>query len=85
MTDDKRAIHMDVAIGRGGIWGRREFVKSMAALAGSAGLIGYDMNLAAAEAPPETKKIRLGLRRFHHDGVLLHRRGRARLTKRGSR
>jgi NitT/TauT family transport system substrate-binding protein len=40
-------------------WDRREFVKGLAALAGSAGLLGYDMKPAAAEPPPETMKIRL--------------------------
>ena len=40
-------------------WDRREFVRGMAALAGSAGLLGYDMKPAAAEPPPETTRIRL--------------------------
>ena len=40
-------------------WDRREFVKGMAALAGSAGLLGYDPGPAAAEPPPETTRIRL--------------------------
>ena len=40
-------------------WGRREFVKGMAALAGSAGLLGYDLKPVAAEPPPETTRIRL--------------------------
>ena len=40
-------------------WDRREFVKGVAALAGSAGLLGYDPGLAAAEPPPETTRIRL--------------------------
>jgi len=40
-------------------WGRREFVKGVAALAGSAGLFGYEMKPAAAEPPPETTRIRL--------------------------
>jgi NitT/TauT family transport system substrate-binding protein len=40
-------------------WDRREFVKGMAALAGSAGLLGYDPRPAAAEPPPEITKIRL--------------------------
>ena len=39
--------------------GRRDFVKSVAALAGAAGLSAYDMRLAAAEPPPEVKKIRV--------------------------
>ena len=40
-------------------WDRREFVKTLGALAGSAGLLGYDLRPAAAEPPPEIKKIRL--------------------------
>ncbi len=40
-------------------WDRREFVKGIAALAGSAGLLRYDMKPAAAEPPPETTRIRL--------------------------
>jgi NitT/TauT family transport system substrate-binding protein len=40
-------------------WGRREFVKGLSALAGSAGLLGFDPRLAAAEPPPETTKLRL--------------------------
>lgn len=40
-------------------WDRREFVKGMAALAGSAGLLGYDLRPAAAEPPPETTRIRI--------------------------
>ena len=40
-------------------WDRREFVKGLSALAGSAALLGYDMRLAVAEPPPETRKIRL--------------------------
>jgi len=40
-------------------WDRREFVKSLAALAGSTGLLGYDLRPAAAEPPPETTTIRL--------------------------
>ena len=39
--------------------GRREFVKGLSALVGSAGLLAYDMRPAAAEPPPETSKIRL--------------------------
>jgi len=38
-------------------WGRREFVKGLAALAGSAAFC--DMHPAAAEPPPETMRIRL--------------------------
>src|SRR4051794_9376381 len=50
--------------GRNGVqtadhWGRREFVKGIAALAGAAGLSAYDMRSAAAESEPETRKIRI--------------------------
>jgi NitT/TauT family transport system substrate-binding protein len=40
-------------------WDRREFVKGVAALAGTAGLLGYDIGQAFAEPPPETTRIRL--------------------------
>jgi len=40
-------------------WDRREFVKGLAAVAGSAGLFGLDPRPAAAEPPPETTRIRL--------------------------
>lgn len=40
-------------------WDRREFVKGLSALAGSAGLLGYDLTPAAAEPPPETTRISL--------------------------
>ena len=40
-------------------WDRREFMRSLSALAGSAGLLGYDLRLAAAESLPETPKVRL--------------------------
>jgi len=40
-------------------WRRRDFVKSVAALAGAAGLSAYDMRSAAAEPPSETDKVRL--------------------------
>jgi NitT/TauT family transport system substrate-binding protein len=61
MTNDKLAAdHLtDLEIRRGGNWDRREFVKGMVALAGSAGLLGYDPRPSAAEPPPETTKIRL--------------------------
>jgi NitT/TauT family transport system substrate-binding protein len=39
-------------------WGRRDFVKGVAALAGAAGLSGY-MRSAAAEPPPEITRVRL--------------------------
>jgi len=38
---------------------RREFVKGLSALAGSAALLGYDLRLANAEPPPETTKLTL--------------------------
>ena len=38
---------------------RREFLKGLSALAGSAALLGYDPRIANAEPPPETTKIRL--------------------------
>ena len=40
-------------------WRRRDFVKGVAALAGAAGLAAYDMRSAAAESPPEIKRIRM--------------------------
>src|SRR5262245_55547779 len=40
-------------------WERRDFVKGVAALPAAAGLSAYDMRSAAAEPPPEIKKIRL--------------------------
>ena len=40
-------------------WDRREFVKGVAALAGSTAIFGYDPRPAAAEPPPETTRIRL--------------------------
>ncbi len=39
-------------------WGRREVVKGLAAIT-SAGLSGYELRAARAEAPPETTHIRL--------------------------
>jgi len=39
---------------------RREFVKGLGALAGSAALLGYDLRFANAEPPPETTRIRIG-------------------------
>jgi hypothetical protein len=42
----------DLKSRQGGNWDRREFVKSLGALAGSAGLLGYDIKPAAAEPPP---------------------------------
>jgi len=40
-------------------WGRRHFVKGVAALAGAAGLSAYDIRSAAADPPPETNKLRI--------------------------
>jgi NitT/TauT family transport system substrate-binding protein len=40
-------------------WDRREFVKGLSAVAGSAGLLGYDLRPAAAEPPPETTRLRI--------------------------
>src|SRR5262245_33737989 len=44
---------------RGAHSGRRKFLQRAGALGGSAGLLGYDMRLAAAGPLPETKRIRL--------------------------
>jgi NitT/TauT family transport system substrate-binding protein len=38
---------------------RREFMKGLGALAGSAAFLGYDVRLANAEPPPETTKLRI--------------------------
>src|SRR5690242_10447172 len=43
----------------GNQWGRRDFVKSLGALAGAAGVSAYDMRTAAAEPSPETTRVRL--------------------------
>ena len=61
MTKDKFEVAhgSDVEIRSGRIWDRREFVKGVAAVVGSAGLLGYDMMPAVAEPPPEVTKIRL--------------------------
>jgi NitT/TauT family transport system substrate-binding protein len=40
-------------------WQRRDFLKGIAAVAGSAGLLGYDLRPTSAEPPPETTRIRL--------------------------
>jgi NitT/TauT family transport system substrate-binding protein len=40
-------------------WDRREFIKSVSALAGTSGLLGYDIRPSAAEPPPETTKLRI--------------------------
>ena len=49
----------DEQIQRASRWERRDFLKGIAAVAGSAGLLGYDLRPAAAEPPPEIRKIRL--------------------------
>jgi NitT/TauT family transport system substrate-binding protein len=49
----------DLKIRYGRNWGRREFVRGLGALAGSAALLGYHLRPAAAEPPPETTRIRL--------------------------
>ena len=61
MANDKLAVdHVtDLEIPHNGIRGRREFVKGVAALAGSAGLLGYDMSPSFAEPPPEITTLRL--------------------------
>ncbi len=61
MTNEKLEVSRgsDLVSGRDGNWDRREFVKCVVALAGSAGLLGYDMKPAAAEPPPEVRKIRI--------------------------
>ena len=61
MTKEELAAdHEPVTEGRRrGNWDRREFVKGVAALTGSAGLLGYNMRLAAAEPPPETTRFRI--------------------------
>jgi NitT/TauT family transport system substrate-binding protein len=40
-------------------WSRREVAKSLGAVAAAAGLLGFDARSAIADAPPETKRIRL--------------------------
>ena len=40
-------------------WDRREFIKGVSALAGTSGLLGYDIRPSAAEPPPETTKLRI--------------------------
>ena len=54
MVNGKFAIDRitDLKTHRGKSWDRREFVKGMTALAGSAGLLGYDMQPTAAEPTP---------------------------------
>jgi NitT/TauT family transport system substrate-binding protein len=61
MSNDKLegAHGSELGIRRGGHWNRREFVKSVASLVGSAGLLGYDVDPASAEPPPETTRIRI--------------------------
>jgi len=45
--------------GRLARWDRREFIKGVSALAGTSGLLGYDIRPSAAEPPPETTKLRI--------------------------
>ena len=52
-------LSFDERIQRASRWERRDFLKGIAAVAGSAGLLGYDLRPAAAEPPPEISKIRL--------------------------
>ena len=40
-------------------WDRRDFIKGVSALAGTSGLLGYDIRPSAAEPPPETTKLRI--------------------------
>jgi NitT/TauT family transport system substrate-binding protein len=40
-------------------WDRRQFIKGVSALAGTSGLLGYDIRPSAAEPPPETRKLRI--------------------------
>ena len=63
MNTNRLAVNHDTELEspRSGNWDRREFVKGVAALAGSAGLLGYDMKPSSAEPPPEITKIRLSL------------------------
>jgi NitT/TauT family transport system substrate-binding protein len=51
--------HLVASPRRGSRWCRREFVKGMGALAGSAALYGVDLQNATADPPPETTRIRL--------------------------
>jgi len=63
MTNAKLATDpvADHEIRRSERWDRRGFVKGLGAMAGSAALLGFDPRLAAAEPPPETTDLRLGL------------------------
>jgi hypothetical protein len=58
MSSGNHLVHPNDAI-QTQHWGRRDFVKGLAALAGAAGLSAYDMRSGAAEPPPETNKIRI--------------------------
>lgn len=60
-SNDPPAIGLsfDERIQRASHWERRDFLKGIAAVTGSAGLLGYDLRPAAAEPPPETSRIRL--------------------------
>lgn len=61
MTNDKFEVAhgSNLEIRSGAVWDRREFVKGVAALAGSAGLLAYDMKPSFAEPPPEITTLRL--------------------------
>ena len=61
MTKGELAVDpvTDLKILRTERWGRREFLKGLSTLAGSAGLLSFDPRLANAEPPPETTRIRL--------------------------
>jgi len=61
MTNDELAIDRltDLEVRRSGNWGRRKFVKGVAALTAYAGSLGCDLRTAGAEPPPEITKIRL--------------------------
>src|SRR6185436_10771048 len=61
MNTDRLAVDYDTELESpcSGNWDRREFVKGVAALAGSAGLLGYDPSPAVADPPPEVTKVRL--------------------------
>jgi NitT/TauT family transport system substrate-binding protein len=59
MSSGNHLVHPNAIQGQSAQhWARRDFVKSVSALAGAAGLSAY-MRPAAAEPPPETTRIRL--------------------------
>jgi NitT/TauT family transport system substrate-binding protein len=61
MTDAEPAVDpvTDYELRRPEHWGRRDFVKGLGALAGSAGLLGFNPRPAAAEPPPQTTRLRI--------------------------